>query len=311
MKAAQINGYGGKAVMAVTDNAPRPPIEANQVLIEVHAAGVNPFDWKVREGYMQQMLPLTFPATLGGDLAGIVSELGSSVDGFTVGDEVYGAAGALSGVGSFAEYAPVSSGQLYAKPKTTNFTTAAALPLAGCSAYQALAEHINLQAGQKILIHGGAGGIGSLAIQLAKHLGAYVATTVSGGDADFVKQLGADEVIDYKTEDFAELIQDYDAVFDTVGGEITEKSYGVLKPGGTLVSMVGSADESKAKSHNITAVNQASKATTERLQKLAELVDEGFMTVNVDKVFSLDEAPEALEHLKTSKTRGKVVISVK
>ncbi len=311
MKAAQINNYGGTDVMTVVANAPLPELKENQVLVEVHAAGVNPFDWKVREGYMQQMLPLRFPATLGVDLAGVVSAVSEDAAEFQVGDEVYGQANALSGAGAFAEFTPVSSSQLSAKPKNLDFVTCAGLPLAGCSAHEALVDNINLQPDQKILIHGGAGGIGSLAIQLAKHIGAYVATTVGNGDIDFVKGLGADEVIDYKTQDFTELIRDYDAVFDTVGGDVSKKSYQVLKPSGVLVSMVEPEDPDLSTQYSITSLIQMTHVTTERLQKLAELVDRGIMTVTIDNVFALDEAPMALAYLQNEKHRGKVVIQVK
>ncbi len=311
MKAAQINAYGGPEVLVTNPGASKPEITESQVLVEVYAAGVNPFDWKVREGYMQEMLPLKFPATLGGDVAGIVSVVGEGVTNLQVGDEVYGQTNAVSGVGSFAEFTPVSARQLSAKPKSCDFVMSAGLPLAGCSAHQALVDHINLQQGQKILIHGGAGGIGSLAIQLAKHLGAYVATTVAGKDTDFAKGLGADEVIDYKTQDFSDLISGYDAVFDTVGGETAKKSYSVLRPSGILVSMAEPADEALAKQHKVTSMTQGTKTTSERLAKLAELVDQGIMTVTLDKIFSLDEAGEALGYLQNSKHHGKVVVKVK
>jgi NADPH:quinone reductase-like Zn-dependent oxidoreductase len=311
MKAAQINGYGGQDVMKTVDNAPKPTAGAGQVLVEVHAAAANPFDYKVREGYMKEFIPLQLPATLGGDVAGTVAEIGGDVTGFTVGQAVYGMANAAGGQGSFAEFTPVSAQQLAAKPKSVDFVAAAALPLAAVSAYQALVDHIGLQAGQKILIHGGAGGIGSLAIQIAKNLGAYVAATVNAGDTDFVKSLGADEVIDYQTQDFSALLKDYDAVFDTVGGETNTKSYAILKKGGALVSMVQPAAEALAKQYDVKYTQQSSKATVERLAKIAELVDSSKLKAEVDKVFPLDQAAEALEYLKTGHPRGKVVIQVK
>jgi NADPH:quinone reductase-like Zn-dependent oxidoreductase len=311
MKAAQINSYGGEEVLETTDDAPKPQAGAGQILVEVHAAAANPFDYKVREGYMREFIPLKFPATLGGDVAGTVAEIGTEVTGFERGQAVYGMANAAGGKGSFAEFTPVSAKQLVAKPNSVDFVTAAALPLAATSAYQALVDHINLQANQKILIHGGAGGIGSMAIQIAKHLGAYVATTVSDADADFVKGLNADEVINYQAQDFSALLKDYDAVFDTVGGETNTKSYAVLKNGGTLVSMVQPTDEALAKQYGVKYIQQSSKATTERLTKIAELVDKGILQAKVDKVFALDQAAEALEYLKTAHPRGKVVIQVK
>lgn len=310
MKAAQINGYGGKEVMQTVGDAPKPQAEAGQVLVAVRAAGVNPFDWKVREGYMKDMVPLTMPATLGGDVSGVVSEVGADVTGFAVGDEVYGLANALSGAGSFAEFTAVAAGQLAPKPTSVDFNVAASLPLAGSSAYQALVDHMHLQSGQKVLIHGGAGGIGTFAIQLAKHLGAYVATTAATDDLDYVRSLGADEVIDYQNQPFEAVIKDFDAAYDTVGGETTVKSYGVLKPGGVLVSMVAPVDEALAKEHDTTFVHQSTQATTERLTELAKLVDAGVIKPVVDKIFSLDEASEALAYLEAGTHRGKVVVNV-
>ncbi len=311
MKAAQITKYGGEDAVQVTTQADKPLAGKGQVLVEVRAAGLNPFDWKVRDGMYQEFIPLKLPATLGGDVAGTVVEIGEDVSGFEIGQAVYGMANAVSGQGSFAEFTPVTASQLVAKPSSVDFTAAAALPLAAISAYQALVDHMSLQADQKILIHGGAGGIGSLAIQIAKNIGAYVATTVTADDAEFVKGLGADEVIDYKSQDFSALLKDYDAVFDTVGGETNTKSYAVLKPGGALVSMVAKADEALVKAGDIRYTQQSSKATPERLVKIAELVDAGKLKANVDKVFSLDEAAAALEYLKTNHPRGKVVIQVK
>jgi alcohol dehydrogenase len=311
MRAAQINEYGGKEVLKTVDSVAKPAAAAGQVLIEVYSAGVNPFDWKVRQGLMKDFIPLNFPATLGGDFAGVVAELGAGVDGLKVGDEVYGQANAAGGQGSFAEFTPVVAGQVAIKPKSADFTVAAAVPLAAASAYQALVEHANLQSGQKVLIHGAAGGIGTFAIQIAKHLGAYTATTVSAEDTDFVKSLGADEVIDYKSQKFEELLKDYDAVFDTVGGDTSAKSFQVLKPGGVLVSMAGQPDEQLAKQHNVTAIGQGTKTTTDKLQKIADMVDQGLLKVNIDKVFPLNQAGDALDYLQNGHPKGKVVIKVK
>jgi alcohol dehydrogenase len=311
MKAAQINSYGGVDALTVNNDTDKPSAGPGQVLVEVYAAGLNPFDWKVREGYMKDFIPLTFPATLGGDVAGVVAAVGEGVDGFEPGQAVYGQAGAASGQGSYAEFTPVKAEQLANKPESINFVEAAALPLAGTSAYQALVDHMNLQAGQKVLIHGAAGGIGSYAVQIAKHIGANVVATASAEEADFVKSLGASEVIDYKNQDFSELVRDADAVFDTVGGETNSKSYQALKPGGVLVSMVEEANQELTQKYNLRAIHQSSKTTPERLAKVAELVDQGAIKIQVDKVFPLDQAAEALEYLKTGHPKGKVVLQVK
>lgn len=310
MKAALINEYGGEDVMTVVSDIAQPTANAGHVVVAVHASSANPFDWKVREGMMKDFITLEMPAILGGDVAGVVAEIGENVTGFEVGQEVYGMANSAGGHGAFAEFTSVSAKQLVPKPSSVDFVTAAAIPLTGVSAYQALVDSMNLQSGQKILIHGGAGGIGSFAIQLAKHIGAYVATTALAADADYVKGLGADEVIDYTSQDFSTILQDYDAVFDLVGGESNTKSYGILKSGGAMVSMVMPADEALVAEHGVVYTKQNSKSTVERLTAIATLVDQGHLKVNVDKVFTLDEAPEALEYLKVGHPRGKVVIQV-
>lgn len=310
MRAIQISGYGGREVVRLSDKAPRPKPQAGQVLVEVHAASVNPFDWKVRQGLVQQMAQLTFPATLGGDCAGIVAELGEGVANFTVGQAVYGQANALSGVGSFAEYTPVKADSLASRPKSVDDIAAAALPLAGVSAYQAVVDTLHLQRGQKILVHGGAGGIGSFAIQLAKHLGAHVATTAAADDTDYVKSLGADEVIDYKTQAFETLLHEFDAVYDTVGGETYTRSYLVLKQGGAIVSMLEQPNEDLMQKHGVTAFSQFTQVTTERLTKLAELVDQGALKINIDKVFPLEQASDALDYVQAGRQRGKVVLRI-
>ena len=311
MRAAQINEYGGKNVLKTVDDVPKPEVQAGQVLIEVCAAGVNPFDVKVRSGQAKQMAELNFPATLGGDFAGIVAEVAEGVSDFKVGDEVYGQAGALSGHGSFAEFTPVKSEAVGLKPESVDFERAAALPLASVSAYQALVEHAEVKDGQKVLIHGGAGGIGSFAIPLAKNLGAYVATTALAEESDFVKELGADEVIDYKSQDFAGILRDFDVVYDTVGRETFIRSYPVLKKGGVIVSMVEQPNVELDTQYGVRSISQFTRVTTDKLNKIAELVDQSVIKPKVDKIFSLDEAAEALDYLETGKHHGKVVIKIK
>src|SRR5712691_6144639 len=235
MKSIQINRYGGSDVIEVKNSASAPNVSSGKILVNVKAAGVNPADWKIREGYFQQMAPLQFPTTLGADFSGIIKQLGegASNSGLKQGDEVYGQASVVfsGGSGAFAELALVEKDRIAHKPKTLNHIEAAGLPTVGVSAWQGIIENIGLSRDQKILIHGGAGGIVSIAIQLAKHLGAYVATTVDTKDRQYVQELGANQVIDYKAQNFEDILHDYDAVLDTVGGEMYRKSFKVLNGG--------------------------------------------------------------------------------
>lgn len=237
MKSAQMKTYGSSEVIEINQNDSIPDPSARKALVTIKAAGVNPIDWKIREGYMKQAMQLHFPTTLGLDFSGVVEKVGDGVSGIKQRDEVYGQASVASGgSGAFAEVALANADSIAHKPKSLNHQEAAGLPLVGVSTWQALVETIGLTNGQKILIHGGAGGIGSIAIQLAKHLGAHVATTVSTDDKQVVKELGADEVIDYKTQTFEDLVHDYDAVFDTVGGETYTRSFKALKRGGMVAN---------------------------------------------------------------------------
>ena len=312
MKALQMKQYGGTDVLELNHNAPRPLAGKGHVLIEVYAASINPIDWKIRAGYLKEHLPLTLPATLGGDVAGIVAGVGDSASGLNLGERVYGYASLVSGgSGSFAEFVAAAMSTVAPAPQKVNFTQAAALPLVGASAVQAIEQHIQLQRGQKILIHGGAGGIGSVAIQVAKSIGGYVATTASADDRAYVQQLGADQVIDYKKEAFEERLKDFDAVLDTVGGDTTEKSFKVLKKGGTLVSMLGEPHPRLAKQYGVTAIGQMTHVTTEILKRLAHLVDGEAIKVHVDKIFPLEKAKEAFQLLEEGHPRGKVVLEIK
>jgi NADPH:quinone reductase-like Zn-dependent oxidoreductase len=312
MKALQMKQYGGTDVLELNQNTPKPVAGKGHVLIEVHAASLNPIDWKIRAGYLKEHLPLTMPATLGGDVAGVVAGVGDTASGLNVGDRVYGYASLVSGgSGSFAEFVAAAISTVAPAPQTVNFIEAAALPLVGASAVQALEQHIKLQGGQKILIHGGAGGIGSVATQVAKSIGAYVATTVTAEDRAYVQELGADQVIDYKKEAFEERLKDFDAVFDTVGGDTTEKSFKVLKKGGTLVSMLGQPNPALTKQYGVTAIGQMTHVTTDILKRLAQLVDSGAIKIHVDQVFLLEKAKEAFQLLEEGHPRGKVVLEIK
>jgi alcohol dehydrogenase len=315
MKSAQIKGYGSTSdVIEIDQNTPAPndPSEG-KVLVKVKAAGVNPTDWKISEGYMQQIMPLEFPATLGWDFSGIVEKAGAGVSDIKQDGEAYGRASVVfGGSGTFAEMALANADNIAQKPKTLSHEEAAGLPTAGVTAWQALVDTIGLSRGQKILIHGGAGGVGSIAIQLAKYLGAYVATTVSEKDKQFVKGLGADEIIDYKTQSFEDLLShDYYAVLDTVGGETYSRSFKILKRDtGIIVSTLEQPNQELMEKFGVKAIFVFSQVNRERLTKLAQWVDQNNVRVNVDKMFPLDDAAKALEYQKDGHPRGKVVLAI-
>jgi NADPH:quinone reductase-like Zn-dependent oxidoreductase len=254
--------------------------------VRVHAAGVNPIDWKIRAGHLQQVMPLLLPFTLGCDFSGVVEDLRPGVAHFKIGDEIYGQAPVFTGAsGSFAEAVIIRTTHGIApKPRSVDHTQAGALPLAGISALQALTQHLRVSDGQTVLIHGGAGGIGSMAIQLAKHLGARVVTTVSADSMEYVRDLGADTAIDYHREDFAET-RGVDAVLDTVGGETYARSYQVLKKGGRIVSMLEKPRRDLMTEFGVEATVQLTRVTTEQPNMLAKLVDEGVLKVHVCETF--------------------------
>src|ERR687891_766268 len=319
MKSAQIKTYGDSEVVEINPTAPslNDPSEG-MVLVRVKAAGVNPSDWKLREGFFKQMAPLQFPATLGMDFSGVVEKLGEgAASDLKQGEEVYGQTGVMAGgSGAFAEMASAKADKISHKPKTLSHEQAAGLPTVGVSAWQALIETMELGKGQKILIHGGAGGIGSISIQLAKHLGAHVATTVSTNDMQFVKEeLGADEAIDYETQTFENVLpHDFDAVFDTVGGETYTRSFKVLKrgggSGGIIVSMLEQPVQELMDQFGVKAVFLFSQVNRERLTKLAEWVDQNNIRVNVERTFPLDEARAALDYQRDVHPRGKIVLAM-
>jgi len=313
IKAIQIKKYGGNDVVEVNETASAPSLSSGKILVNIKASGVNPADWKIREGYLQQIMPLQFPSTLGMDFSGVVKQVEEDAHSdFKQGDEVYGQASIFSGgSGAFAELALVSRDSIAHKPKTLNYLEAAALPLVGVSAWQALVEHIGLSKDKKVLVQGGAGGIGSIAIQLAKHLGAFVATTVSTDDKQFVQELGADQVIDYKTENFEDIVHDYDAVFDTVSGDTYKRSFKVLKKGsGMIVSTLEQPNSELMNQYGIKAVFLFSQVNRQRLTRLAEWIDQNNIRVNIDKTFSLDEAAKALDYQKEGHPKGKLVLTI-
>lgn len=309
MKAAKITAYGKADVIEIKD-VESPKLKDEQVLVEVKAASLNPIDYKVRLGYLAQMFPDPAVVVLGSDFSGIVKEVKGDL-GLKVGDEVYGNGSILNGgSGAFAEYVVANASNTALKPKSLDFQEAAALPLAGASALQAIEEHIKVKPGQTILITGGSGGIGSFAIQIAKASGGYVAATASKKNLEFVKSLGADLSLD-RDEDFAKEISEYDGVFDTTGNsEVINKSLEVLKKGGVIVGMSGGIDEEKAKALGVQAISQSTKTSSDKLKRIAELVDGGKIKVEVDKVFEFEEIKQAFEYLENGHPKGKVVIEI-
>jgi NADPH:quinone reductase-like Zn-dependent oxidoreductase len=311
MKAIVIEEYGDKNVL-VEKTIQTPIISENQVLVEVHATSINPIDWKVRAGYLKEMLPFEFPIILGWDAAGVVVEAGSNVIDFKVGDRVF-TRPATTNRGTYAEYLAADSNLLAKMPEEMSFEEAASIPLAGLTAWQCLVDFGNIKEGSKVLIHAGAGGVGIFAIQIAKSLGAYVATTASENNTEFLTSLGADEVINYKETDFSEVLNGFDLVLDSMGGDIQSKSYKVLKENGKLVSIVQPPSEEEAESFNAKAGFLWLEPNGEQLQKLADLYVEGKVKPVIGKTFDFSEQSlkEAHALSETHHARGKIVIRVK
>lgn len=333
MKAFIIKRYGKKEELHLTEIA-ESVVNENDVLVQVHSAGVNLLDSKIRNGEFKLILPYKTPFTLGHDLAGIVTKVGSKVSKFKVGDEVYSRP-ADHRIGTFAEYISVNESDLALKPKNLTMEEAASIPLVGLTAWQALIEKANLQKGQKIFIQAGSGGVGTFAIQLAKHLGATVATTTSTANIELVKNLGADIVIDYKKDDFETILKDYDVVLNSQDTKTLEKSLKILKPGGKLISISGPPDpdfakelglswmlqlilslislkvRKKAKQQGVTFSFLFMRAQGDQLSRITELIELGIIKPVIDKVFPFEQTNEALTYVETGRTKGKVVIKVK
>jgi len=313
MKAAQIKNYGSSEAIEITTDLKKPTPQKGQVLVQVDAASLNRIDSYFLAGGLRTWLPMGLPQTLGGDFAGVVTEVGDEVTDFKVGDEVYGNAGVYrgGGSGSIAEFVIAGSEYTALKPKSLDFTNSSALPLAAASALQGIEEELKVADGQKILIQGGAGGIGSLAIQIAKMHGAYVATTVATNDVEFAKSLGADEVIDYKTQNVSQILKDFDGVFNTANPVEANKLFPILKKNGKFVSMAGEPDPELAKQYNVVAVGQMTATNNAQLKRIAELVDSGKLKVYIEKSFPFENTKEAFVYFETKHPRGKIVINIK
>lgn len=308
MKAVRIHEYGNSGVLRYED-APMPIIASDEVLIRVVAASVNPVDWKIRAGYLKEMIPYEMPLILGWDVSGIVESVGSGVTRFKEGDAVYSRPD-IKRNGTYAEYVVVREAELAFKPNTISHTEAAALPLAGITAWEVLITTANLTTGQKVLIHAGSGGVGSLAIQLAKSRGAYVIATTSGKNRALVKSLGADEVIDYQTQKFAEILHDVDVVFDTLGDDIQELSWLVLKRGGILVSVVSPPSEDKARELGVRSAFVFIEPSAVILEQLAKLVDEGKVRPIIGAEFALKDVAKAHALSETHRSVGKIILYI-
>lgn len=308
MKAVRAHAFGGLEVLQFED-APRPEPGEDEVLIRVLAAGVNPVDAKVRAGMFARMLGTKLPLIPGVDIAGVVDKAGANVTKFKPGDAVYGCLN-LRAQGAYAEYAVAKEGEVSAKPKSVNFEAAASMPVAAGTAWQALVEIARLGPGQTVLIHGGSGGVGSFAIQIAKARGAKVIATASAANQEFLKELGADQAIDYKATKFEEVVKDVDVVLDSVAGETLQRSYDVVKKGGIIVSLLEPPDKAQLDARGIRGSAFLVSPDTNLLGELTKLVEAKKLRPIVSKVYPLAEAAKAQEAIETGHTRGKIVLRV-
>jgi NADPH:quinone reductase-like Zn-dependent oxidoreductase len=330
MKAFVVEKYGKDGLHAA--DVPEPTVGAKDVLVKVSAASINPLDKMVRNGEFKQLLKYKRPFVLGHDVAGIVTQIGSAVRGFAVGDEIYARPRDLR-IGTFAEYIAIDQDDVSPKPTSLTLHEAAAVPLVALAARQILIDRANVQPGQKVLVHAGAGGLGSTVIQLAKHLGAHVATTASGADADRVRSLGADTVIDYTKSDFSQQLSGYNLVLDSLGGENLEKSLTVLRPGGLAIGVTGPPDAGFAEQLGLPGfmglpmnflsrnIRKAAKrqgvrysfffmqANGSQLRELAALYDAGQLRPVIARTFPFDQTLDAMAYVEQGKAKGKVVIT--
>ena len=331
MKAMLINNYGQKRLQM--ENVPIPEISSNDVLVEIHAASINPIDFKIRDGKLRPLLKYSMPLILGNDFSGTVIETGKDVMYFKPGDPVYGRP-RKSRIGTFAEYISVHKDDIAIKPKNLTFEEAASVPLVGLTCYQAFQDKLSLKPNDKILIQAGSGGIGTFAIQLAKEMGAFVATTTSNAGKDLVQSLGADKIINYREEKFEEKLADYDYVYDTLGGDTLVTSFKILKPGGKIVSISGVPNAHFAEENNdpfwkkiifklismkLTKLEKQSnvqyiflfmKHSGIQLNKIRELIEAKIRPM-IDRIFPFEDTQKAMEYSESGKAKGKIVIQIK
>lgn len=331
MKAAVIDTY--KQPTPKIKEVPIPDIRSNDVLVKIVAASINPIDIKTKDGGLKMLLSYDMPIIMGSDFAGIITAVGEKVTNYSIGDAVYGRV-QKNRIGTFAEYIAVDQGAIALKPKNINFEEAASIPLVGLTSYQALHDIMQIQPGQKVMIQGGSGGIGTIAIQLAKYLGAYVATTTSANNFDLVKSLGADYPINYQTTNFAEVLQDYDYVFDTRGGATLEAAFKIIKPGGKVVSIAGLPNYRFGKEYGVPLWKQfAFKMVTRNLTKLEKqtqasytflfmkpsgtqldvlrhLIEAKIIKPVIDRIVPLSEVEEALSYSQSGRATGKIILQM-
>ncbi len=309
MKAAIVHEHGGPDVLKYEDT-PRPEPKADEVLIRVIAAGVNPVDTYIREGMMRsKSKPDTGPMIIGYDISGIVEKVGDSVKTFKVGDAVYAYLAVPRG-GGYAEFAIAKEGEMSLKPKNIDFEKAAAVPLAATTAWQALVDTAKLEPGQTVLIHGGSGGVGCFAVQIAKARGAKVIATASTANQDLLKQLGVDQPIDYTTTKFEDVVKDVDVVLNCVRGDTLPPSYGIVKKGGIIVSITDAPDPAECAKHDIRGTRMVAHPDAKVLEELAKLIEANKITPIVSQTFPLKDVAEAHRQIETHHTRGKIVLKV-
>jgi NADPH:quinone reductase-like Zn-dependent oxidoreductase len=305
MKAIRIHNYGHSDQIKA-ENIPTPTPTDNQILVEVHAVGINPIDWKIREGLFKDMMPAKFPLTLGQDFAGKVLQVGEDTHNYQKGDLVYGFA-----QGSYAEFVLVEESKIAKIPEDVDYVTAAAIPTAGLTAYQLIANAIELKAGQSILIHGAGGGVGSFAVQLAIWKKAKIFATASSADVEYLKALGVQEVINFENEKFEDRVKDVDAVIDLIGEETLKRSYAVLKKGGIIATTVGQLDKKLLEDKGIKGIRFVMKQNSEDLSHLAELVNQKILAPRINEIVPLEEAKRAQDDLQMKHAKGKIILEVR
>jgi NADPH:quinone reductase-like Zn-dependent oxidoreductase len=308
MKAVRIHQYGGREVLSI-DEIPVPDIAPDEVLVRVVAASINPVDWKVRAGYLAQMIPHALPLTLGWDVSGVVAAVGAQVSQWQVGDAVFSRPD-LARNGSYAEFVAIRAGECARKPRTISHVEAASLPLAGITAWEAMVDLARVGPGQRVLVHAGSGGVGSLAIQIAKAQGATVIATTSKRNLALVESLGADQVVDYTTTKVIDAVAPVDAVFDTIGGDVQEASWSVLKPGGIQVSIISPPDEARAAERGLRGAFLFIGPNAPVLERLAAMVDGGTLRPLVGAEFALGDIVAAHALSESGRAVGKIVLYV-